>query len=226
MPDEPGAPGPTGPTGPQRGPAPAPPAGPTGPTGPRRVLGPHDDLLAALGALPSRVAVAGTSGAGKSTLARRLSDRLGLPYTELDALHHGPAWTPRPEFADDVRALVGGPAWVTEWQYRAVRPLILERAEVLVWLDLPTRVTMRQVVARTLRRRVRREVLWNGNVEPPLRSIFTAGDENIVRWAWSTRHALDDLETHVADTAPHLVLVRLRSRAQVDDWVRRLPRAR
>jgi len=189
-------------------------------------LGPDDDVVARLGHVPRRVAVAGVSGSGKTTLARRLGARLGLPYTELDALHHGPGWTPRPDFLDDVRALVAQDAFVTEWQYRAARPLVLARAEVLVWLDLPTHVTMRQVVVRTVRRSVRREVLWNGNVEPPLwRTWYRAPDENIVRWAWTTRHAYRDLPAQVAHTAPHVTVVRLRSRRETARWLAALPAA-
>ncbi len=33
-----------------------------------------------------RVNIIGTSGSGKSTLARRLSDKLVIPYVEMDAL--------------------------------------------------------------------------------------------------------------------------------------------
>ena len=40
-----------------------------------------------------RVAVVGTSGSGKSTFARALAERMGVPFTELDSLHHGPGWT-------------------------------------------------------------------------------------------------------------------------------------
>jgi adenylate kinase family enzyme len=47
---------------------------------------------------PARVLVAGTSGSGKLTLARHLAAVLELRYVELDALHHGQNWTPRPEF--------------------------------------------------------------------------------------------------------------------------------
>ena len=188
------------------------------------LLGPDDDVVAHLGRVPRRIAVAGVSGAGKTTLARRLGERLGIQHTELDALHHGPGWVPRPEFLDDVRALVAQDAFVTEWQYSAARPLVLRRAEAVVWLDLPTHVTMRQVVARTVRRSVRREVLWNGNVEPPIwRTWYRAPDENIVRWAWSTRHKYRDLPATIARTAPDVVVVRLRSRREVDRWVARLP---
>jgi hypothetical protein len=59
---------------------------------------------------------------------------------------------------------------VTEWQYSLVRGILAERADLLIWLDLTRGVVMWQVVRRTLRRRLRREVLWNGNIEPPLRN--------------------------------------------------------
>ena len=40
-----------------------------------------------------RVNVKGISGSGKSTFALELARRLGLPFVELDALHHGPNWS-------------------------------------------------------------------------------------------------------------------------------------
>ena len=73
---------------------------------------------------------------------------------ELDALHHGPGWTKRPEFEDDVHRVVAGDRWVSEWQYPAMRDALLVRADLLVWLDLPRRVVMARVVRRTLRRRI------------------------------------------------------------------------
>lgn len=116
---------------------------------------------------PRRILVAGVSGAGKTTLARRTGAALGITHTEIDGLFHGPGWTPRPEFLDDVRALVAAPTWVTEWQYDAARPLLADAADVLVWLDPPFPRTFGRLVRRTLRRRWHREVLWNGNVEAP-----------------------------------------------------------
>jgi hypothetical protein len=116
---------------------------------------------------PRRVLVAGASGSGKTTLAARVEAVLGLPHTELDALHHGPNWTPRPGFLADVTRLAAQPEWVCEWQSSSARDLLAARADLFAWLDLPRRTVMRQVVLRTLRRRWRQEVLWNGNVEQP-----------------------------------------------------------
>lgn len=167
--------------------------------------------------------MAGVSGSGKTTLAGRIATALGIPHTELDALHHGPGWTPRPEFLDDVGELAAGDAWVTEWQYAAARPLLAARADLLVWLDLPFPLTLSRVVRRTLWRRLRREVLWNGNVEPPLHTIVTDPD-HVVRWSVKGRHNPASRVPHALERHPHLVGVRLRSRREVEDWLDRLVR--
>jgi crossover junction endodeoxyribonuclease RuvC len=134
-----------------------------------------------LPARPRRILVAGTSGSGKTTVAAALAVRLGLPHVDIDGLYHGPGWVPRLEFAADVAALAAREKWVTEWQYSAVRALLLARADLLVWLDLSRWRVMSQIVPRTLRRRLRRVELWNGNLEPPLWTVFTDRD-HILRW--------------------------------------------
>ncbi|WP_229054768.1 AAA family ATPase [Aeromicrobium sp. Leaf350] len=167
---------------------------------------------------PRRLLVAGRPGAGKSTLARRVAAATGIPYTELDVLHHGPGWNARPEFDDDVLALAQSPAWVTEWQYPQARPVLVAHADAIVWLDLPVRVTMTRLTRRTVSRVRHGTELWAGNVEPPLRTILTEPN-HIIRWAWRTRH---DYRTLVADARaehPDLQLVHLRSQRAADAYL-------
>ncbi|PFG41474.1 adenylate kinase family enzyme [Isoptericola jiangsuensis] len=170
-----------------------------------------------------RVLVAGTSGAGKSTLARRIGAALDVPYTEIDALHHGPRWTPRPEFLDDVTELAASDAWVTEWLYPPARPVLLARAQAVVWLDLPTPVVMTQVVRRTVLRSLRGTELWAGNREAPLWTFFTERN-HIVRWAWRTRHDTAARVAAFPQDAPHVVVVRLRSHREAERWLAGLAR--
>lgn len=177
------------------------------------LLGPTDVLLHR----PSRVLVAGTSGSGKTTLAARIAATLSIPHVEIDALFHGPDWTPRPSFDEDVRRFSAEPTWVTEWQYPSARALLAERADLLVWLDLPRAVVMRQVVRRTLRRRLKRDQLYGGNVEPPLRTFFT-DPEYVVRWAWSTHHQTPQRVRALLEERPRLTVVRLRSHAEEFHW--------
>lgn len=169
-----------------------------------------------------RIAVAGVTGVGKTTLSRRISERTGIPHTELDGLYHGPGWVPRPEFVADVEALVAQEDWVTEWGYSAARPLIAARADVLVWLDLPWRVSFRQVLRRTIRRRRHREVLWNGNIEGPLWRFFV-DPEHIVRWSIRTRRKMPPMIAKVQIAHPDLEIVRLRTRDEIEAWLATLP---
>jgi len=178
------------------------------------LLGPDDPLPAR----PRRVAIAGVTGSGKTTLAGRIAQALDVPHVEIDGLHWGPGWTPREEFLDDVRALAAWDRWVTEWQYRAARPIVLKRVDLMVWLDLPYRRTLAQLVRRTLLRRVRREQLWHGNVEPPLRTMLSDSD-HILRWSWRTRRRYAGLPAQIEAARPGLPVVRLTSRPEVDRWV-------
>ena len=162
--------------------------------------------------------VAGTSGSGKTTLAARVSVVLGVPHVEIDALFHGPGWTPLETFEAEVARFSCGPAWVTEWQYDAVRDLLAARADLLVWLDLPRRTVMRQVVSRTVRRRLRRERLWNDNLEQPLWTVLTDRD-HIVRWAWSTHHRSAVRVAELLRVRPDLPVVRVRTRDEALRWV-------
>ncbi len=179
----------------------------------------RDDCRDRAPARPRRVLVAGLSGAGKTTLATRLAAVLDLPRTEIDALHHGPGWVPRAEFLDEVAALAASPAWITEWQYAAARPLLAARADLLVWLDQPYPVVLSRLVRRTVRRRVRREVLWNGNVEGPLHHVLT-DPQHVVRYQWTHRHKYRrDLVPRLRRDRPGLPVVRLTGDRDVERWL-------
>ena len=166
---------------------------------------------------PKRVLVAGAVCAGKTTLARQVAASWGLPRVELDALYHGPQWQPRPTFRDEVVALAAEDEWVTEWQYTIARPLLAERADALVFLDLPTRVTTPRVVRRTLQRVLRRTELWNGLREPPLRTILNDPD-HIIRWAIRTHREHAPRVRDLAEQRPDLPIVSLTSRREIKAW--------
>ena len=178
------------------------------------LLGPDDALPTAA----RRVLVGGSSGAGKTTLATAVAAALGLPHVELDALFHGPGWSPRPSFRSDVERLAAADHWVTEWQYDAVRDLLASRADLLVWLDLPRAVVVRQVARRTVLRRLQRRELWNGNREAALRTFLT-DPQHVVRWAWTTYAHTEPRVRALLDRRPDLPVVRLRSRREVDRWL-------
>jgi adenylate kinase family enzyme len=128
----------------------------------------------------------GVSGSGKSTVGKELARRLAVPYVELDAIFHQPGWTPLPaeQFRWRVTTLASGDGWVIDGNYTAVLPLIWERADSVVWLDLPRRTVMRRIIWRSVRRVAGRAELWNGNRER-WRNLLTWNEqESVISWAW------------------------------------------
>jgi adenylate kinase family enzyme len=167
-----------------------------------------------------RVAVLGTSGSGKSTLGRTLAATLGVPFVELDALHWGPGWTEASpeELRARVEPIVESDAWVVDGAYRGkLGDLVLERAEVVVWLDLPLHVWLPRLVRRTLRRALRRETFLNGNRES-LRSAFASRD-SLLLYALRTYRARRRRYPYELARFP---TVRLRSRGEVERFLRDL----
>lgn len=172
-----------------------------------------------------RIVVGGISGVGKTTLAVELARRLDLPYVDFDALFHGPGWTQRPTFADDVDTFIAADRWVTDSDgYQSyVGTRVHARADTLVWLDYPRWLTEWRVVRRTVRRVVTRERLFNGNRERLLAAL--SDPEHPVRWAWS-QHADRRRRTDAITADPamrHLHVVRLRSPREAARWLASLP---
>ena len=129
------------------------------------------------------VVVGSASGSGKTTLARELAAHLAVPFVEVDALYHGPNWTPTPTeiLRERVSAVVSQDGWVIDGSYhRQLGTLVLDRAQLLVWLDLPTRVWLPRLLLRSMRRWATGEVLWNGNRES-LRDLFWGREALIPR---------------------------------------------
>jgi adenylate kinase family enzyme len=163
-----------------------------------------------------RIAITGPSGSGKTTLAVELARVAGLRHVEVDALHHGPNWEScgAEALRQRVLAATEGDGWVVDSTYHGMLgPLVPERADVLVWLDLPVPLVMWRLVRRTAARIRNRTELWNGNVESgwidPLRYLI---------WP-ALRRAIANRREYPARYA-HLSVRRLRSDGEVRDFVR------
>jgi adenylate kinase family enzyme len=168
------------------------------------------------------VIISTASGNGKTTVGRALAERLGVPFHELDALHHGPNWTEATaeELRAKVEPLVAGDAWVIDGAYRGkLGDLVPERADAVVWLDLPIRVWLPRLLRRTARRVIHREELWNGNRER-LRDVLYP-PHSVVYYA--LRHHRERRRKYPSELA-RFPVVRLRTSEEVEDCLRNAAR--
>lgn len=172
------------------------------------------------------ISVVGCSGAGKTTLSRRLARQLGYRHVELDALYHQPNWQtlPTAQFQQQVTDALQGDGWVVEGNYSAARPLVLERADMVIWLDLPRATVMRRVLWRTVRRLFGRQSLWNGNRERWSNLLSLKPERSILAWAW-TRHAVyrQRYADELRNAPAHHRYLRLDSRLAVERFLSSLP---
>ena len=165
-----------------------------------------------------RVAIiASASGNGKTTLGRDLATRLGVRFVELDALVHGPDWTETPddELKETLTPILNEDGWVIDGNYTSkIGTLVIDAADTVVWLDLPTRVWLPRLARRTWRRVKDHETLWNGNTESWRDAIW--GRESLFGYAL-TQH-FRKRRDYPAELARYPV-VRLRSPREVDRWL-------
>jgi adenylate kinase family enzyme len=168
-----------------------------------------------------RISVVGSSGSGKTTFAERLAARLDVPHIELDAFHWEPGWTVADleSFRERVTEAIAAERWVCDGNYSKIRPLVLARADTVVWLDLPLRICLFRILRRTARRSRSGEDLWaSGNRESWRRHLTR---DSLVWWLISThRRRRREYEVRFADPAlAHLHVHRLRSSAAAEAWL-------
>lgn len=166
----------------------------------------------------TRLVVIGPSGSGKTRLSARLAAVLGARHVEIDALWHGPNWEScgPEELRARVSAATEGDGWISDGTYHSViGDLVLERAERVVWLDLPVALVMGRLLRRSWVRKRDDVELWNGNREDrwlgQIRWLFWPA----FRRAFENRRRLPG---HLA-RHPQLTVHRLRSDAEVEAFV-------
>src|SRR5680860_1716892 len=167
-----------------------------------------------------RIVIKGTSGVGKTTFGADLAGRLGVPFIELDALHHGPDWSEPDagEFTARVRAALdtAPDGWVIDGNYDSkLGDTVIGAAGTIVWLDFPLWVTFPRLWRRTMYRLRHNVELWNGNHEA-WRDHF-ASRQSLFVWSVRThvRHRRDWPSRFGDDPR----LVRLRSAADARRWL-------
>jgi adenylate kinase family enzyme len=154
-----------------------------------------------------------------------LAASLAVPFHELDGVFHQPGWTelPRDEFRQRVSELVRGDGWVIDGNYSAVQDLVWERADTVIWFEIGRAAVMRRVIARTIRRAVTREELWNGNREPLDNFYRWDPRRNVIRWAWVHYRTYAERYRAASEDPQygHLRFVRFGTPKAADAWLAR-----
>lgn len=162
-----------------------------------------------------RIMIFGGPGSGKSTLARRLGAALDLPVVHMDQVYWLPGWVerPKPEVMEMALAAADRSAWVFDGNHSRSMAYRAERADMLVFLDMPQMLRTWRVLWRSARSYGR----TRPDMGPGCPERF---DWEFLKFSWSygrksRPHRLQFAEDWSARKPVHI----LRSRAEVDRFV-------
>lgn len=165
-----------------------------------------------------RILIIGSGGSGKSTLSQRLGALLHLPVVHLDAHFWNPGWVEKePEEWDGiVHQLLHEPAWIMDGNYGRTMDLRIEKADLVVYLDMPRLLCMYRIV--------KRRFMYHNRSRPDMREgCHEKLDWPFVKWVWQYRKRSRDatLERLERAAAGRKVVI-LKSRREVQDFLRKL----
>jgi len=132
----------------------------------------------------NRMVIIGSSGSGKSSLAREVSRMTGVPVIHLDLMFWRADWKPAPvgEARERFTKVLRGEAWIVEGDFlhgqSGPEGDRFERADTIVFLDLPRILCLWRVLIRIMKDR--------GRPRPDLPTGCCEGfDSGLVSWIWS-----------------------------------------
>jgi energy-coupling factor transporter ATP-binding protein EcfA2 len=166
--------------------------------------------------------VVGHTGSGKSTLARQIAQSLTLKSIELDSHFWLANWAARDseDFMARATKLTRGRRWVVDGNYKKIRPVVWPRAEVVVWLDLPFRICLSRMLARTVRRWWGNELLWESKNRETLWGTLLKRD-GLLWWLVSTFRGFrrDLLDLKASGKYPKILWKHLKGPREVREFL-------
>lgn len=127
-----------------------------------------------------RILILGPSGSGKSTVGKRIGRILGIPAIHLDMHYWNPNWveTPKDEWPDKVKKLIGSEAWVMDGNYTSTLKMRADAADTLIFLDMTRRMSYFRIFVRFLRNRGK----TRGDVAEGCPEKI---DLDFIKWIWN-----------------------------------------
>lgn len=165
-----------------------------------------------------RVIVIGCSGSGKSTLSQKLHRILQLPIIHLDRYYWQANWQATEQEAWDqkVTEFALTDRWIIDGNYSRTLDIRIERADVIVFLDMPRWLCMYRIV--------KRRIQYHGRTRPDLNKDCPEKlDIGFLKWVWNyrKRNRVKTLEK-LKQVKQHKKVVIIRNKKQLEEWIEQL----
>jgi adenylate kinase family enzyme len=155
------------------------------------------------GTQANRIHIIGSPGSGKTTLAKELSTHLAIPWYDLDVIAYEGGFgrkIPLDARIQQLQQIIAQRGWITEGAYLWWTEILLDAAELIIWLDMPPYINGWRIVQRHV------QTSWAGTNRHPgtkklLRFLFHTMKKQISRTMITPKAPDDDGATTPVATA-------------------------
>ena len=165
-----------------------------------------------------RIAVVGSPGAGKTTFVRKLGAKTGLPIVHLDFYYHQTehdyynnkeAWIAR------VGELINTDEWIMDGNYTSSLELRFERADTIIFFDVPRRVAMQGVM--------KRRIQYHNKLREEMPSDWTEkANLEFLRYVWGFKRDKTEKIMKAIKGSPDKKVIIFKNRKQADEYLKNL----
>lgn len=163
----------------------------------------------------NRIMVLGISpGVGKSTFSRQLGEILNIDVYHLDAYYWKPNWVEATleEFAASQRKIVNRDQWIIEGNYSNTYEIRAEKADTIIYLELPLLVCLYRVV--------KRRIINHGKTRPDIGAGCKEKlDRGFLTFIITTykprRQKMADRLMHFQKIGPKKTVIQLKSKKEI-----------
>lgn len=169
-----------------------------------------------------RIMVIGvSSGVGKSTFARKLGEALNIKVYHLDVFYWKPGWVEASleEFAAAQKNIVIQDQWIIEGNYSNTYEIRAEKADTIIYLELPLHVCLYRVIKR-----------WLTNIGKTRPDMGEGCKEKIdwpfIKFILTTYHSrkrkMEERMKAFQSGGPHKRVFMLRSKKEIDSFLKNI----
>lgn len=162
-----------------------------------------------------RVVILGCPGSGKSTLARALGEKTSLPVVHGDKLFWHTGWVESSKEEIDRKLIAAAQEdhWIIDGNYTRTLPYRLQRADTILYLDLPRWVSVSSVIKRIF--------FYRGTTRPDLPEGCPERIElEFLSWVWNFNKTKREKLYALLEQYPDKTIHIFRSRRAVNKFIK------
>lgn len=169
---------------------------------------------------PAKIAIIGNAGSGKSTLAQKLHTITNLPIYYLDQYFWKPGWvkTDPDEYKKIHDAICDKQEWIIDGINLRVMEYRIQRADVIIFLDLPRYVCIWRIFKRTIQN-YGKETSSSAKGCP---ERFNGAFFKFLKWVWNFKHEYPAKIREILTRYPEKKIYIFKSQRDVDAFMRDL----